>query len=129
MLALALVAGLLLVMSLTAYADDESLLTTITATVTPAEGYIITKCIFYDDQNRTATDSEAPFVVETTEDDKTPQVNGTPILANQSKGITKIEVYGYAASDNSSNYTITIPEALIVQNIGWNELPGGITAS
>ena len=48
------------------------------ATVTPAEGYTITKCVFYDDQNRTATDSEAPFVVETTEEDKTPQVNGTP---------------------------------------------------
>ena len=66
------------------------------ATVNAAEGYTITKCVFYDDQDRTATDSEAPFVVETTEEDKTPQVNGTPILANQSKGITKIEVYGYA---------------------------------
>lgn len=66
-----------------------------TATVTPGDGYTITKCVFYDDKDRTATDSEAPFVVETTEDDKTPQVNGTPILAYQSKGITKIEVYGY----------------------------------
>ena len=65
------------------------------ATVTAAEGYTITKCIFYDDANRTATDSEAPFVVETTEEDKTPQVNGTPILAYTSKGIKKIEVYGY----------------------------------
>ena len=65
------------------------------ATVTPAEGYTITKCIFYDDANRTATDSEVPFVVETTEEDKTPQVNGTPILAYTSKGIKKIEVYGY----------------------------------
>ena len=66
------------------------------ATVTPADGYTITKCVFYDDKERTATDSEAPFVVETTEEDKTPQVNGTPILAYQSKGITKIEVYGYS---------------------------------
>ena len=66
-----------------------------TATVNAAEGYTITKCIFYDDANRTATDSEAPFVVETTEEDKTPQVNGTPILAYTSKGIKKIEVYGY----------------------------------
>ena len=66
-----------------------------TATVTAAEGYTITKCIFYDDANRTATDSEAPFVVETTEEDKTPKVNGTPIKADQSKGIKKIEVYGY----------------------------------
>ena len=65
------------------------------ATVNAAEGYTITKCVFYDDQNRTATDSEAPFVVETTEEDKTPQVNGTPILAYTSKGIKKIEVYGY----------------------------------
>lgn len=67
------------------------------ATVTPADGYTITKCIFYDDANRTATDSEAPFVVETTEEDKTPKVNGTPIDGgnNQSKGLKKIEVYGY----------------------------------
>ena len=68
-----------------------------TATVTPAEGYTITKCIFYDDADRTATDSEAPFVVETTDGDKTPRINGTPIDGgNQwSKGINKIEVYGY----------------------------------
>ena len=68
------------------------------ATVTAAEGYTITKCVFYDDANRTATDSEAPFVVETTEDDKTPRINGTPIDGgnNQSKGLKKIEVYGYA---------------------------------
>jgi hypothetical protein len=64
------------------------------ATVTPAEGYTITKCVFYDNDNHTATDSEAPFVVETVFDDKTPKVNGT-ILAYNSKGITKIEVYGY----------------------------------
>ena len=68
----------------------------ITLTVTPAEGYTITKCVFYDNDNHTATDSEAPFVVETVFDDKTPKVNGT-ILAYNSKGITKIEVYGYAA--------------------------------
>ena len=67
-----------------------------TATVTPVEGYTITKCVFYDDANRTATDSEAPFVVETTEEDKTPLVNGNPILEYTSKGIKKIEVYGYA---------------------------------
>ncbi|SCI36051.1 Kappa-carrageenase precursor [uncultured Clostridium sp.] len=66
------------------------------ATVNAAEGYTITKCVFYDDKDRTATDSEAPFVVETTEEAKEPQVNGTPILAYQSKGIKKIEVYGYA---------------------------------
>ena len=68
------------------------------ATVTAAEGYTITKCIFYDDANRTATDSEAPFVVETIgEEDKTPIINGTPIDGGKqwSKGIKKIEVYGY----------------------------------
>ena len=73
------------------------------ATVTAAEGYTITKCIFYDDANRTATDSEAPFVVETTEEDKTPKVNGTPILAYTSKGIKKIEVYGYAPFNVTAN--------------------------
>ena len=78
-----------------------------TATVTPADGYTITKCVFYDDKDRTATDSEAPFVVETTEDDKTPQVNGTPILAYQSKGIKKIEVYGYVTPATSYSVTIT----------------------
>ena len=73
------------------------------ATVNAAEGYTITKCVFYDDKDRTATDSEAPFVVETTEGDKTPQVNGTPILAYQSKGIKKIEVYGYAPFNVTAN--------------------------
>lgn len=73
------------------------------ATVNAAEGYTITKCIFYDDANRTATDSEAPFVVETTEEDKTPKVNGTPILAYTSKGIKKIEVYGYAPFNVTAN--------------------------
>ena len=97
-----------------------------TATVTPVEGYTITKCVFYDDKDRTATDSEAPFEVKTTEADKTPQVNGTPILANQSKGIKKIEVYGYAAPavDTTSDYTLTIPATLAVANSGWNATDG-----
>ena len=94
------------------------------ATVNAAEGYTITKCVFYDDKDRTATDSEAPFVVETTEEDKTPKVNGTPILANTSKGITKIEVYGYAAPETPSGYTITIPSTLAVANSGWNATDG-----
>ena len=84
-----------------------------TATVTPAEGYTITKCVFYDDQNRTATDSEAPFVVETTEGDKTPQVNGTPILAYTSKGIKKIEVYGYAKPAHAHNFSYSADGATI----------------
>jgi hypothetical protein len=72
------------------------------ATVTAAEGYTITKCVFYDNDNHTATDSEAPFVVETTKEDKTPKVNGT-ILAYTSKGIKKIEVYGYAPFNVTAN--------------------------
>ena len=91
------------------------------ATVNAAEGYTITKCVFYDDKDRTATDSEAPFVVETTEEDKTPKVNGTPILAYTSKGITKIEVYGYAPfavttnSDGNGNYWSTYYNASATQ--------------
>ena len=94
------------------------------ATVTAAEGYTITKCKFYDDADRTATDSEAPFVVETTEEDKTPRINGTPIDGgNQcSKGIKKIEVYGYVT-----------PAAPSGPEVAWNEdkktgtfnMPGG----
>ena len=80
------------------------------ATVTAAEGYTITKCIFYDDANRTATDSEAPFVVETTEEDKTPRINGTPIDGGNmwSKGIKTIEVYGYVTPAASSEPTIEV---------------------
>ncbi len=79
-----------------------------TLTITPAEGYTITKCVFYDDKDRTATDSEAPFVVETTKDDKTPRVNGTPILADTSKGIKKIEVYGYVTPTAPSGPDVII---------------------
>ena len=88
------------------------------ATVTPAEGYTITKCIFYDDANRTATDSEAPFVVETTEADKTPRINGTPIDGGNmwSKGIKKIEVYGYVTPAGPQMRTLTgVPQGWQVQ--------------
>ena len=82
------------------------------ATVNAAEGYNITKCIFYDDANRTATDSEAPFVVETTEEDKTPRVNGTTINSS-SKGIKKIEVYGYATPAHTHSFTYSASGATI----------------
>ena len=88
------------------------------ATVTHAEGYTITKCIFYDDADRTATDSEAPFVVETTEADKTPKVNGTPIDGGNmwSKGIKKIEVYGYETPAGPQMRTLTgVPQGWQVQ--------------
>lgn len=88
------------------------------ATVNAAEGYTITKCIFYDDANRTATDSEAPFVVETTEEDKTPRINGTPIDGGNmwSKGIKKIEVYGYVTPAGPQMRTLTgVPQGWQVQ--------------
>ena len=80
------------------------------ATVTAAEGYTITKCIFYDDADRTATDSEAPFVVETTDGDKTPRINGTPIDGGNmwSKGIKMIEVYGYVTPASSAEPAIDV---------------------
>ena len=94
-----------------------------TATVTAAEGYTITKCIFYDDADRTATDSEAPFVVETTGGDKTPRINGTPIDGgnSQSKGLKKIEVYGYAPAA-SSGPEVTWTAA---SKTGQFTMPGG----
>ena len=92
------------------------------ATVNAAEGYTITKCIFYDDQNRTATDSEAPFVVETTEEDKTPKVNGTPILAWTSKGIKKIEVYGYENPTTVNVTGITLSQTEAAVTIGGETL-------
>ena len=81
------------------------------ATVNAAEGYTITKCIFYDDADRKATDSEAPFVVETTDGDKTPRINGTPIDGGNmwSKGIKKIEVYGYV-TPAATTYSVTLAE-------------------
>ena len=100
-----------------------------TATVTPADGYTITRCVFYDNTEATLTDSETPFVVETTEQDKTPQVNGTSFNTTTSKGITKIEVYGYATpAAADSDYTITIPATLDVANSGWNAI-GDISAT
>ena len=122
------------------------------ATVTPADGYTITKCVFYDDANRTATDSEAPFVVETTKEDKTPKVNGTPILANQSKGITKIEVYGYATpapaldpvsymawngttlvektgDDACTDYTVVTADTTTFEDGKWYVMSNSVTVS
>ena len=95
-----------------------------TLTVTPAEGYTITKCIFYDDANRTATDSEAPFVVETTEEDKTPRINGTPIDGGNmwSKGIKKIEVYGYENPTTVNVTGITLSQTEAAMTVGGETL-------
>ena len=68
----------------------------ITLTVTPADGYTITKCVFYDNKDNNATDSEAPFVAETSGDQKMPKVNGSYIYPySDSTAVKKIEVYGY----------------------------------
>lgn len=101
------------------------------ATVTAAEGYTITKCIFYDDANRTATDSEAPFVVETTEEDKTPRINGTPIDGGNmwSKGIKTIEVYGYvtpaAPTEPDVEVTTNAAEEGGTFTEAWFDMPTG----
>ena len=94
------------------------------ATVNAAEGYTFTKCIFYDDANRTATDSEAPFVVETTEEDKTPRINGTPIDGGNmwSKGIKKIEVYGYENPTTVNVTGITLSQTEAAVTIGGETL-------
>ena len=94
------------------------------ATVNAAEGYTITKCIFYDDANRTATDSEAPFVVETTEEDKTPRINGTPIDGGNmwSKGIKKIEVYGYENPTTVNVTGITLSQTEAAMTVGGETL-------
>ena len=94
------------------------------ATVNAAEGYTITKCVFYDDANRTATDSEAPFVVETTEEDKTPRINGTPIDGGNmwSKGIKKIEVYGYENPTTVNVTGITLSQTEAAMTVGGETL-------
>ena len=80
-----------------------------TATVSPAEGYTITKCVFYDNIDNNATDSEAPFVVETAEDNKMPKVNGSYIYPySTSAGVKKIEVYGYVTPATVAKPTVTI---------------------
>ena len=94
------------------------------ATVNAAEGYTITKCVFFDDANRTATDSEAPFVVETTEEDKTPRINGTPIDGGiyQSKGIKKIEVYGYENPTTVNVTGVTLSQSEAAMTVGGETL-------
>ena len=72
-----------------------------TATVTAAEGYTITKCVFYDNDGASATDSTDPFIVETEEQNKKPKVNGATFGAFTSAGIKMIEVYGFAPTPNS----------------------------
>ena len=80
-----------------------------TLTVTAAEGYTITKCVFYDNDGASATDSTDPFIVETEEQDKSPKVNGAAFGAFTSAGIKKIEVYGYV-TPAATGYSITLDE-------------------
>ena len=76
------------------------------ATVNAAEGYTITKCVF----------------VETTEEDKTPKVNGTPILEYTSKGIKKIEVYGYENPTTVNVTGITLSQTAASMTVGGETL-------
>ena len=79
-----------------------------TATVTAAEGYTITKCVFYDNDGATATDSTDPFIVETEEQNKKPKVNGATFGAFTSAGIKMIEVYGYVTPTASTEPDIEV---------------------
>ena len=140
----------LLLMAVTgAVAQTETLLTTITATGKEQASYspanVATVSFSYTAYGSSAYLanwgwwgygwSATAFVVETTEEDKTPQVNGTPIQAYTSKGIKKIDVYGYVtpavvtlseATDNSTTLTtydgqvanVTLTRTL--QTGGWN---------
>ena len=82
-----------------------------TATVTPDDGYTITKCVFYANTGDALTDDSAPFTAETTSNDKTPVVNGTQFNKTpiEAKGITKIEVYGYV-TPTATTYTVTLKD-------------------
>ena len=92
-----------------------------TATVTAAEGYTITKCVFYDNDGASATDSTDPFIVETEEQNKKPKVNGATFGAFTSAGIKKIEVYGYVTPASSG------PEVAwtAAKKTGTFTMPGG----
>lgn len=79
-----------------------------TATVTAAEGYTITKCVFYDNDGASATDSTDPFIVESEEDNKKPKVNGATFGAFTSAGIKSIEVYGYVTPTPSTEPAIDV---------------------
>ena len=79
-----------------------------TATVTAAEGYTITKCVFYDNDGASATDSTDPFIVETEEQNKKPKVNGAAFGAFTSAGIKMIEVYGYVTPTASTEPDVEV---------------------
>ncbi|MBE5923041.1 MAG: hypothetical protein E7271_01060 [Lachnospiraceae bacterium] len=96
--------------------------------VTPCEGYTITRCVFYDDSYHIATDSVAPFKVETQHLASTPYVNGEPIYEG-SNGIKKIDVIGYYTGNSvtitpGSNMTKTLDSGDALQN----GLSGAMTA-
>ena len=80
----------------------------LTTTVTAAEGYTITKCVFYDNDGASATDSTDPFIVETEEQNKKPKVNGATFGAFTSAGIKMIEVYGYVTPPAPTEPTVEV---------------------
>ncbi|MBR1832397.1 MAG: hypothetical protein IJ784_08190, partial [Ruminiclostridium sp.] len=94
-------------------------------TVSANEGYTITKCVFRQASKTPITVSTAPFKLQFVYDDME-----EVYLCGDFNGVTSIEVYGYASTPSTpSTYTITIPSTLTVNNSGWNELTGGISAT
>ena len=95
-----------------------------TVTVTAAEGSTITKCVFYDNDGASATDSTDPFIVETEEQDKKPKVNGATFGAYTSAGIKKIEVYGYVTpADPAVEVTTNAASAQDLFTEAWFNMP------
>ena len=165
MLTLALVIGLLPVMSLTAFAaevsedfttntgaaqytgehfkitvddpgDDDGFILNSdnSATIASLNGEVITKVEFtkgwYEINSlRSQTGGTVSVAGEV---GTVSGVNATSltVTADDPLQIKAVTVY-YEVEDASteSTYTITIPDTLTVQNIGWNELAGGIQAS
>ena len=96
--------------------------------VSAADGYTITRCVFYDDANHIATDSVSPFKAETHHLDTIPYVNSDPIYEG-SRGIKKIDVIGYYTGNSvtitpGSNMTKTMDSGDALQN----GLTGAMTA-
>ena len=166
MLTLALVIGLLTVMSLTAFADEElsesfttdqakstytgqhfkittmssgrfgfalDSTTTGYATITSLNGEVITKVEFTSGQNDISTLRSQTGTVSVNGDVATVSgVNATSLTVNSTAGVSdcpQIKAVTVYYVIPQSTYTITIPSTLEVQDSGWNELPGGITAT
>ena len=91
-----------------------------TLTVTAAEGYTITRVKFYTEEG-SAFDGAAPFeaiLVYDIESEYFTKVNGTSI---GSYGVTKIEVYGYAAPATVAVTGVTLAPTSATLTLGETE--------